>query len=107
MNNHPTFSPTIFRAYDIRGIVGETISEQDYFEIARLLAAWAVEKNLKDAVIGYDGRLSSPGLANALINGLRESGMDCYAVRAGADSCFVSRATSDKGWLGIDGYGVA
>ena len=71
---------SIFRLYDIRGIVGETIDEARYHLIGRLLASQAIERNLSSCVLGYDGRLSSPKLANALAQGVMQSGMDVTMI---------------------------
>jgi phosphomannomutase/phosphoglucomutase len=71
---------SIFRAYDIRGVVGETLTP----EIARLIGrafgteAWA--RGEQSVVVGRDGRLSSESLAEALIEGLRESGRDVIDI---------------------------
>ncbi len=76
-----SFSSSIFRAYDIRGIIGETLNPQDYFHIGRLLAAWAREQGFMRCVIGYDGRLSSPELADNLVQAVVSSGMQ--AIQTG------------------------
>ncbi len=83
IDNIPDFEPSIFRSYDIRGIVDETISEEVYFYLGNLLAQWCLETlgTLEQdspnplCVLGYDGRLSSPQLAKALSDGVRHTGM--------------------------------
>ena len=67
------FHPSILRAYDIRGIIDETLTTDDAFAIGAGFAHILGGKGKKIAV-GYDGRLSSPELAEALINGLIASG---------------------------------
>jgi phosphomannomutase len=71
-----SLAPSILRAYDIRGIVGEDFSEDDLYVIGRAFAAEMVERGLKRACVGYDGRLSSPKLEQALVDGLTASGID-------------------------------
>ena len=79
------FHPTVLREYDIRGIIGETLGPDDARAIGRgfatlLRQAVGLDEKLKVAV-GYDGRISSPILEHALVEGLNASGVD--AVRVG------------------------
>jgi phosphomannomutase/phosphoglucomutase len=77
-----TIDPAIFRAYDVRGVVGKSLTK----EVARLLglAIGTVmrEKGLPEIVVGRDGRLSGPELAGALSDGLREAGIDVIDLGA-------------------------
>lgn len=77
-----TVDPVIFRAYDVRGVVGKSLTK----EVARLLgqAIGTVmhEKGLPEIVVGRDGRLSGPELASALCDGLREAGIDVIELGA-------------------------
>ena len=77
-----TVDPTIFRAYDVRGVVGKSLTK----DVARLLglAIGTVmrEKGLPEIVVGRDGRLSGPELAGALSDGLREAGIDVIDLGA-------------------------
>jgi phosphomannomutase len=77
------FDPTILREYDIRGVVGETLSEADAEAIGRAFAVVVAEKDGESVVVGYDGRLSSPGLEAALVKGLSESGMRVVRIGLG------------------------
>ncbi|MCA9738062.1 MAG: phosphomannomutase/phosphoglucomutase [Gemmatimonadota bacterium] len=75
------FAPHIFRQYDIRGVVGTDLTE----EVARAVGrAYGTEirreKDRPTVVVGQDNRPSSPGLADALIDGLRTSGVDVVDV---------------------------
>ncbi|WEN15422.1 phosphomannomutase/phosphoglucomutase [Rhodanobacter sp. AS-Z3] len=74
--------PAIFRAYDIRGVVGKTLSR----EVARLLGqsigSLMSEKGLREIVVGRDGRLSGPELSGALAEGLRAAGIDVIDIGA-------------------------
>jgi len=77
-----TVDPTIFRAYDVRGVVGKSLTK----DVARLLgqAIGSVmrERGLLEIVVGRDGRLSGPELAGSLADGLREAGIDVIDVGA-------------------------
>ena len=72
--------PTIFRAYDIRGIVGRNLSSDVVYWIGRAFAAESHAAGRLRVVIGRDGRDSSEGLAEALTRGLREGGLDVMDV---------------------------
>ena len=73
---------SIFRAYDIRGVVGETLDAGIIHEIARSIGSEAAERGRSTIVVGRDGRLSSPELAEALVEGLRATGRDVIDVGA-------------------------
>lgn len=75
-------SPDIFRAYDIRGIVGETLSPSVVLQIGTAIGSEAISRGLSSLCIGYDGRHSSPGLADALARGVMASG--CNVIHVGA-----------------------
>ena len=72
--------PTIFRAYDIRGIVGETLTTDAAFEIGRAIGSEAYFRGEQTVVVGRDGRLSGPEMSEALIRGLRATGRDVKDV---------------------------
>jgi phosphomannomutase/phosphoglucomutase len=65
----------IFKAYDIRGIVDETITEEITYKIGQSIGSEIIAKGQDSIVIGRDGRLSGPRLAEALANGLRAAGV--------------------------------
>ena len=67
---------SIFRAYDIRGIMGETLDAPIAKLIGHAVGSLMHEKNIRTIVIGRDGRLSSPELSQALIDGLRMAGRE-------------------------------
>lgn len=73
-------SPDIFRAYDIRGIVGETLTVETVTQIGQAIGSEAVSRGEQGVIVGRDGRISSPELAEALIAGLRASGQDVIDV---------------------------
>jgi phosphomannomutase len=75
------FHPTSLREYDIRGIVGETLTEADARAIGRGFGTLIARAGGSKVAVGYDGRVSSPVLEAALVEGLNASGI--HAVRVG------------------------
>ncbi|MCF6192762.1 MAG: phosphomannomutase/phosphoglucomutase, partial [Kangiellaceae bacterium] len=73
-------SDSIFRAYDIRGIVGDTLNEEIVREIGRAIGSEAFERGEQRVVVARDGRLSGPSLLEALKKGLEESGRDVIDI---------------------------
>jgi phosphomannomutase len=74
--------PTIFKAYDIRGIVGKNVDETFAEHLGRAFGSEAVAAGEKAVAVGRDGRLSGPGLAAALIRGLKSTGLDVVDIGA-------------------------
>lgn len=70
----------VFKAYDIRGIVPEQLNPDFAHLLGRALAIQAREQGVASLVIGYDGRLSSPALADALHAGANAEGMDTVDI---------------------------
>lgn len=77
------FDPTILREYDIRGVVGETLHPADAFALGRCFATVVRRAGASRVVVGYDGRLSSPMLEQALVDGLMQSGVDVVRIGLG------------------------
>ncbi len=75
-------SRTIFRAYDIRGVIGSTLNEGVAELLGRALGSEVIERGMTEMAVARDGRLSGPSLSNALIQGLRASG--CNVIDLGA-----------------------
>jgi phosphomannomutase/phosphoglucomutase len=73
---------SIFRAYDIRGVVGRTLTESIARSIGQAIGTVVRERGLREVVVGRDGRLSSPRLSGALISGLRRAGCDVIDIGA-------------------------
>ena len=71
---------SIFRAYDIRGIVGKTLTQDTARLIGQAIGSVMREKGLSEIVVGRDGRLSGPQLSAALIEGLRAAGIDVIDI---------------------------
>jgi len=72
--------PEIFKAYDIRGVVGRTLTADIVRDIGRGLGSLAIERGQRAVAVGRDGRLSGPELARALMEGLRTTGIDTIDV---------------------------
>jgi phosphomannomutase len=77
------FNPTILREYDVRGIVGSTLGKEDAYALGRTFAAIAREEDARSIAVGRDGRLHSPELAQALVDGLTEGGLDVVRIGVG------------------------
>jgi len=77
------FNPTILREYDIRGIVGDTLTEDDAYALGRTFASLARDEGARRIAVGRDGRTHSGMLEAALIRGLNESGIDVMQVGMG------------------------
>ena len=73
-------SGTIFRAYDIRGIVGKTLTKEVVYDIGRALGTQAKTQGVKTVVVGRDGRTSSPVLAEALAQGVIATGLNVLGI---------------------------
>ncbi|MBI1965515.1 MAG: phosphomannomutase/phosphoglucomutase [Betaproteobacteria bacterium] len=80
MNERVHLPPEIFKAYDIRGIVGRTLDAAVVEAIGRAIGSEARDRRQPAVVIGRDGRHSGPELSAALARGLRESGVDVTDV---------------------------
>lgn len=80
MDRHD-FHPTSLREYDIRGIIGETLGEDDAYAIGRGFGTRVRRAGGAKVAVGYDGRHSSPSLEAALVRGLEDTG--CEALRIG------------------------
>ena len=82
-NQGHRFDPTILREYDIRGVVGKTLHAADARAIGRSFATLLKEAGGKRVAVGRDGRLSSPELESALVEGFTQSGIDVLRVGLG------------------------
>ena len=77
------FDPTSLREYDIRGIVGTTLSGEDAFAIGRTFGSLVKRAGGSKAAVGYDGRLSSPDLEERLVAGLVACGLEVLRIGCG------------------------
>jgi phosphomannomutase/phosphoglucomutase len=67
---------SIFRAYDIRGIVGDTLTEESVFLIGKALGSLVLEASETQLIVARDGRYSGPALIKALCDGVMSVGCD-------------------------------
>ena len=93
------FDPTILREYDIRGIVGRSLSTADARAIGRAYARTLAAAGGRRAAVGYDGRLTSPDLEGALVDGLASEGVDVVRIGRGPTPMLYYAAAT----LGVDG----
>ncbi len=77
------FEPTSLREYDIRGIVGKTLHPEDAYALGRVFASMIRCNGGHVVTVGYDGRLSSPSLEEALVRGAVDSGVTVRRVGRG------------------------
>jgi len=89
------FHPTLLREYDIRGVVGDTLSDKDAYAIGRSFATLVRRAGGKRVAIGYDGRLSSPMLADALVAGINAAGVDALNVGLGPTPMLYYAASTE------------
>ncbi len=75
-------SPSVFKAYDIRGIVGAGIDELFAEHLGRAFGSEALAAGERTVAVGRDGRLSGPALAAALVRGLVSTGIDVLDLGA-------------------------
>lgn len=72
-----TLDPAVFKAYDIRGLYGEQVDEEGAEDVGR---AFIAVTGARRVAVGYDVRLSSPGISAAFIRGARSAGADVTAL---------------------------
>ncbi len=73
---------SVFKAYDIRGVVGQTIDELFAEHLGRAFGSEALAAGEKAVAVGRDGRVSGPALAAALVRGLASTGIDVVDIGA-------------------------
>ncbi len=73
---------SIFRAYDIRGVVGETLDAGIARQIGQAVGSLALERGAGPVVVGRDGRHSGPDLAAGLVAGISSTGCDAIVIGA-------------------------
>ena len=88
------FDPTVLREYDIRGIVGRTLHPADAFAIGRAFGTIVARGGGSKVAVGYDGRLTSPELEQALVDGLLASGMEALRIGRGPTPMLYYAATT-------------
>lgn len=75
-----TVPASIFKAYDIRGIVGDTLTDELVYEIGLAIGSEAERIQQQTIVVARDGRLSGKGFSAVLAKGLRDSGRDVIDI---------------------------
>jgi len=99
------FHETLLREYDIRGIVGETLTHDDARAVGRTFGTTVRRRGGSTVCVGYDGRTSSPGLADDVAAGLAETGIDVIEIGLGPTPMlyFAVRALKADGGVMITG----
>ncbi|QAY77144.1 phosphoglucomutase/phosphomannomutase PgmG [Sphingosinicella sp. BN140058] len=93
-----TLNSTALREYDIRGIYGETLHEEDAYAVGRSFGTVVRRAGGARVAVGRDARLSSPGLEANLVRGLADSGIDVVRIGVGpSPMLYFAEAT-----LGVD-----
>jgi len=70
----------VFRGYDLRGVVGSELDEENVLLLAKGYATWLLQRRVYDCVIGFDSRESSPKFRDIFVKGLTESGITVYDI---------------------------
>ncbi|MCK9427009.1 MAG: phosphomannomutase/phosphoglucomutase [Ignavibacteriaceae bacterium] len=70
----------IFRGYDLRGVVGTDLDEENVLILAKGYATYLLQRRIYDCVIGFDSRESSPKFRDVFVKGLTESGITVYDI---------------------------
>ncbi len=105
MSEAHRFHSTVLREYDIRGVVGETLTEADLRAVGRAFGSVVVRGGGSRVCVGYDGRLSSPSLEAALVEGLVACGLTVERVGLGPTPMlyYATREHGADGGLMITG----
>lgn len=91
----------IFKAYDIRGIVGKTLTDEAAYLIGKAIAAKAAEKVITRIALGRDGRLSGPELMEHIRRGFTDSGINVLNVGMVATPMLYFAAVNECGGSGV------
>lgn len=70
----------VFRGYDLRGVVGRDLDEENVLILAKGYATYLLQRRIYDCVLGFDSRESSPKFRDVLVKGLTESGIKVYDI---------------------------
>ncbi len=105
MTDRHDFHPTLLREYDIRGVVGDTLTEADARAVGRAFGTVVRRAGGTGVCTGYDGRASSPALEAALVEGLAATGLDVERIGLGPTPMlyYAVRAREADGGLMITG----
>ncbi|MBS28439.1 MAG: phosphomannomutase [Alphaproteobacteria bacterium] len=83
MTKPHSFDPTILREYDIRGVVDDTLTRDDAYAVGRGFGTCVVNGGGDQVALGFDGRLTSPDLAEAVLEGLMACGLNVKRINMG------------------------
>ncbi len=99
------FDPSILREYDIRGILDKTLSAADARALGQAFGTTVRRTRGRTVAVGYDGRLSSPDLERALVEGLAATGVDVWRVGRGPTPMlyFAQRSLGADGGIMVTG----
>ena len=99
------FHPSILREYDIRGIMGETLSPDDALHLGKAFGTLVRRAGGSVVAVGRDGRMSSPALAAALIDGLVATGCTVRDVGLGPTPMlyFAAKVRNADGGIMVTG----
>src|SRR5690554_3198504 len=78
-----TFDPTLLREYDVRGVVGKTLHEADARALGRAVGTAVRRRGGSRVAVCYDGRLSSPDMEAAVVEGLSAAGVTALKIGLG------------------------
>ena len=70
----------VFRGYDLRGVVGKDLDEENVLILAKGYATYLLQRRIYDCVIGFDSRESSPKFRDIFVKGLTGSGITVYDI---------------------------
>lgn len=70
----------VFRGYDLRGVVGKELDEENVEILGKAYATWLLNRRIYDCVVGFDSRKSSPLFRDCLVRGLTGSGITVYDI---------------------------
>ena len=103
--NPHKFDATILREYDIRGVVGDTLSVSDAYAVGRAFGSGVCRGGSGAVCVGYDGRLSSPEMEQAVVEGLMDCGVEVVRVGLGPTPMlyFAVNVLSTAGGIMISG----
>jgi phosphomannomutase len=97
------FHPSILREYDIRGVVGTTLGAADARQIGLAFGERLLREGGSKVAVAYDGRLSSPLLEAALVEGLAQSGCDVVRLGLGpTPMLYYAEASAEEVHGGIE-----
>jgi phosphomannomutase len=100
-----SFDATLLREYDIRGIVGQTLSAADARALGRAFGTRVKRVGGRSVCVGYDGRLSSPEMEAALVEGLTACGLEAVRIGRGPTPMlyYATRALKADGGIMVTG----